>query len=209
MSLVKRVSSSAIVVLFLAAGSASADLSPVLVPLGSPEASCGVGSPSANPHATVAPHQSTTATSRADSFREALDLGVLAFHGYSTIDPVAPVFTHPLIETTDEVRSLPPLPGSATLFLSAMLSVGAWHVFKSASEWHFADLPDWYHANAPAKIGHTFVYDLCTADLPLCCFETPPAERPVFCNTWREHRSRLDSQSFLTCIQLRGPPFPA
>jgi hypothetical protein len=40
-----------------------------------------------------------------------------------------------------------------------MVSVGGWHLVRSARHVRIASLPDWYHTGAPLKIGRTVVYD--------------------------------------------------
>lgn len=57
-------------------------------------------------------------------------------------------------------HTIPPLPSSAGLYLSAMLSVGAWQLVRSTRSWQFGDLPDWYHAGGPLQIGHSVPVDL-------------------------------------------------
>lgn len=65
------------------------------------------------------------------------------------------------------VRDLPPLPSSATLFLSAMLTAGAWHVTRNARHLHLGPLPDWYHSGGAVQVGHvvpadpTFSHAIC------------------------------------------------
>lgn len=59
-----------------------------------------------------------------------------------------------------ELRELPPPPESAALFLSALLSVGAWHLARSARHLDLSHLPDWYHTAGPAQIGHAVVFDM-------------------------------------------------
>lgn len=67
-----------------------------------------------------------------------------------------------------EVRELPPAPDSHTLVLSAFVSMGAWRLLRTARHWQIAALPDWYHAEGPAQIGHAVAYDFQLFALPLC-----------------------------------------
>lgn len=105
------------------------------------------------------------------------------------------------------VRDLPAVPGSAQLFLSAMLSVGAWHMVRSAKHFHLADIPEWYHPGGPAQVGHVVPFDLDFSALPVCFFEQPVAERPALARHLREFISRMLSQQyFLTNADPRAPP---
>jgi len=117
----------------------------------------------------------------------------------------------PIAEDDDEpaVRELPGLPSSTSLFLSAMLSVGAWHMVRRAGHLHVASLPEWYHPDAPHQIGHSVAFDPLAGFvfLPVCLFETPlDLEPPRIPETPREIPSRLWSQHFLTVESPRGPP---
>ena len=76
--------------------------------------------------------------------------------------PVAPT---PATSDEQVIRELPGLPGSASLFLSAVLSVGAMQLVRKAGNVHLAHLPEWYHPDAPHQIGHSVVFD------PLVGFE--------------------------------------
>ncbi len=104
------------------------------------------------------------------------------------------------------VRDLPAVPGSAQLFLSAMLSVGAWHLVRSAKHLHLADLPEWYHPGGPAQVGHVVPFDLDFSALPVCCFEQPVGQRPFLYRVQREEVPRCDTRSFLAVTAPRGPP---
>ncbi len=90
-----------------------------------------------------------------------------------------------------DVQTVPPLPGSLSLFLSALLSLGAWQAVRTAADGPWAALPEWYHSGAPIQIGHTVVYDLAqptllVADLPaervalerLLCISRAPLDQP-------------------------------
>ncbi len=108
-----------------------------------------------------------------------------------------------------QVRELPPSPSSARLFLSAMLSIGAWHVVRTAGSVHFGALPEWYHAGGPAQVGHAVPFDLDFSVSPLCCFVQPAGERPYLYRVRRELRPRCDAQELVLIIAApRGPPNP-
>ncbi len=116
----------------------------------------------------------------------------------------------PVAETDGAaVRQLPALPSSASLFLSAVLSVGAWHTMRKASHLHLANLPEWYHAGAPDQVGHAVVFDptLSFELLPVCLFDVPLGIEPArFPHTPRELPSRYESQHTLTIESPRAPP---
>jgi hypothetical protein len=107
------------------------------------------------------------------------------------------------------VRMLPELPGSANLFMSALLSAGAWHMVRRAGQLHLAHLPAWYHPDAPQQIGHSVAFEpsLGFELLAVCAFEAPLPARPVpSAATLRELPSRHESQHFLPVQAPRGPP---
>lgn len=104
------------------------------------------------------------------------------------------------------VRDLPAAPGSAQLFLSAMLSVGAWHLVRSAKHFHLADIPDWYHPGGPSQIGHVVPFDLDFSALPVCFFEQPIDVRPFPYRWAPQQRPPGGGQSCLITAAPRGPP---
>ena len=115
-----------------------------------------------------------------------------------------------LAGASSAVLDLPPLPSSASLFLSAVLSLGAFHLARSARQVHLGALPQWYHDQCPAQIGHAVAFNMEFAPLAVCAFTGPDGERPAFTyRIPREHRSRFDSQSFLLIESPRGPPLVA
>ena len=112
-------------------------------------------------------------------------------------------------EVAPTIRNLPASPSSAKLLLSALLSVGAWHLVRSPRNLHFADVPAWYHPGGPSQIGHATPFDLDFSSLPLCCFEQPTGERPFLYRVQREDVPRRDAQCTLTTTAPRGPPTPS
>ena len=78
------------------------------------------------------------------------------------------------------VIEMPPAPDSAVLCLSALAGLGVWHLGRSARKLNFGVLPEWYHTNGPAQVGHTTPLDLefSYAALPLCRFESPDTDEP-------------------------------
>ena len=105
--------------------------------------------------------------------------------------------------------TVPPLPGSASLFLGAMLSVGAWQVVRSTRNANLSFLPEWYHSGGPAQIGHAVPFDLDLNAITLCFFESVDGglgQQSAFDYVRRELRSRLNAQCFLSIADPRGPP---
>ena len=107
-----------------------------------------------------------------------------------------------------EIREVPPSPGSASLFLSAMLSVGAWNLLRVSRHANWSHVPDWYHTDCPSQIGHAVPFDFNFSALPLCCFELPAGQRPFLYRVQREEVPRCDAECFLTTTVPRGPPVP-
>lgn len=101
---------------------------------------------------------------------------------------------------------VPPLPGSARLFLGAMLSVGAWQVVRSARDARLGMLPEWYHSGAPAQIGYTVLCELHVNALPVCRFDGPAGTLAILDHWWPETRLRFKAQRFSISGDPRGPP---
>ena len=115
----------------------------------------------------------------------------------------------PIQADNTAIREIRPLPGSLSLFFSAMLSIGGWHLVRSARHVHLGALPEWYHTDAPAQIGHAVSFDFNYAPTALCVFESAASgvdERPVWYDLWRELDLRRFSQTFLLFADPRGPP---
>ena len=104
-----------------------------------------------------------------------------------------------------ELRQLPRTPGSAALLLSALVSVGAWQLVRSAKNLSLDHLPAWYHSGAPEQIGHAVAFDFYLAALPCCTFEQPAQATPTpdLPADWRVPYLPTD---FLTNASRRGPP---
>ncbi len=110
-----------------------------------------------------------------------------------------------------DVRELPPLPGSAALFISAVLSMGGWHLVRSARHLHWGALPDWYHTGGPLQIGHAVPLDLDFHAVPPCWFESADqgggGDRALLYRVPRGDGPRCYAQGlFLTIAAPRGPP---
>ncbi|HEY3242745.1 MAG TPA: hypothetical protein VGM03_05270 [Phycisphaerae bacterium] len=108
-------------------------------------------------------------------------------------------------QPTTYTLNLPGTPGSATLFLSAVLSVGALRVLRSAKDLHIGALPEWYHTGGPQQIGHTVAFDLDFGAFLPCSFEQPVSARPSFRRTY-DSPLRCIAQCVRTITAPRGPP---
>ncbi len=127
-----------------------------------------------------------------------------AFQGDSGVIPVAATDEVPRWDP-DDVRQLPAAPGSASLFLSAVLSIGAWNLVRSAKHLHF-NIPEWYHTGAPDKIGSTVAFDLVFNELLPCTFEDVIPERPLLRQPRRDYQWRLKPRICVVDADPRGPP---
>ncbi len=108
--------------------------------------------------------------------------------------------------SSEMVRQLPSGPGSAGLFISAALTLGAWQVVRSVRQAHLGHLPDWYQSNTPDQIGHAVVFDLQYAPIAPCPLSQPSGEPGNIDDQWHDIRSRGLPQ-FLPIIESpRGPP---
>ena len=150
----------------------------------------------------LGPAQRPSAQSAPDS-SQTVDITV-ALH--ATIPPLSlAIDTSPSAEKPERILQLPAAPGSAQLFLSALMSVGLWQAGRSVKHMHLGHLPDWYHTGA-VQVGHVTPFDFQSCDLPVCAFDEPAA-RPVFADRIsRERCSQLVSQTFLLIESPRGPP---
>ncbi len=113
--------------------------------------------------------------------------------------------------TNDHIWQVPALPGSSSLFLSAVLSAGALHLARKARNVHMGHLPAWYHDACPEQIAHAVVFDFDLADMPVCftaemAAAGVPDNTPAFHEYLREPCSRCEQQFFLPVTAPRGPP---
>ena len=121
--------------------------------------------------------------------------------------PPAPL-THAPATTGPVVRELPSLRGSLGLYLSAMLSLGGWHLVRSCRHLHLSNVPDWYHTGGPVQVGHATPFDLDFNSLSLCLFDRPvtlDGRRLVGLRAWRDVPAS-PQLVFLKVAFPRGPP---
>ena len=123
--------------------------------------------------------------------------------GLATLAP------RPVVAPPDALATLPDEPASVQLLLCGLGSLGAWHIGRSAKNFHLFHVPEWYHAEGPAQIGHAVAAnpDLSGALTP-CTFDAPNQEDPVLLLFYRRLAppSIFQSQCILTSEAPRGPP---
>jgi hypothetical protein len=111
-----------------------------------------------------------------------------------------------------QVLELPSGPDSSGLFLSALGTLGAWQLGRAAKKLHLGHLPEWYHAEGPAQVGHVRVAELDfdgtiawdRGDAVLL-----PDEHAASRLLWVEPPPRLSALDYLTSAAPRGPPLLA
>ncbi len=140
---------------------------------------------------------STSRTSELQEKLAAVGVGELPSIAFDGLDIPAPEVA---------VIELPPAPSSAGLFLSAMLSVGAWQLVCSSRDLNLSALPDWYHTGGPVQIGHATPFDLNFNALALCTFTQPETERTLAYVPRRDDRTRPIDQLHSCSADPRGPP---
>ena len=146
---------------------------------------------------------------RTGGMRESWDhsrgqLGSLAGRRPSGIAiPVGPVGTE-----AGEIREMPHVPGSAQLFLSALLSMGAWQVVRSVKNVRLGQVPEWFHPGGPDQIGHAVAYDFDLHTLPLCCYERQVTEPPIPYHICGASRMPIAPGAIPLDVAPRGPPQP-
>lgn len=52
-------------------------------------------------------------------------------------------------------KELPAPPDSAAMVLGAFGGLGVWQLGRSARKLHFGQVPEWFHAEGPERIGHS------------------------------------------------------
>jgi hypothetical protein len=132
-----------------------------------------------------------------------LDFGMVRFLPRASADIEQPDQVPHAIELTDG-------PGSASLCLYALMSLGLFSAPHWIKKLHIGHIPEWYHNGGPFQIGHSFAVSpesLCS--VPVYCFVQPndTAERLIpqyrlrtIVSSWRKSQFTPD------LIASRGPP---
>lgn len=71
--------------------------------------------------------------------------------------------------------SAPRAPAGLQVLVSALMTLGAWQLTKSAKNIHFS-APDWYHTGGPSQVGNATPYDFDQYEIPLCWLDEPQLE---------------------------------
>lgn len=157
-------------------------------------ASCGISAAS-----TVSVASSQVRSSPTDP------LGVL--DGTLGVNSGSALFGHADGADAVEVRTLPVLPSSANLLLSAALTMGAWQVVRSTRYLHLSVLPEWYHTGGPGQIGHAVAIDMQFAPATLCVFSTVVRDTSQVRYRLRDELvSPVLAKPYLIAADPRGPP---
>jgi len=106
----------------------------------------------------------------------------------------------------DPIETLPPLPGSARLFFSALLGVGAWQLLRNAGQIHLNDIPSWYHSGGPVQVAHSVPYDFDQSPVPCWLPPLPAREQNTREYGWQDRNRSCRSQWLPLAIVPRGPP---
>jgi hypothetical protein len=108
-----------------------------------------------------------------------------------------------------EVKQIPAIPGSATLFLYMASGLGVYQLGRSVKSLNFGGLPDWYQTAGPRQIGHAHAvalsFNLLVIPTILVSFDEPLPE-PSLTRCVREESPRFCPQYFLSEKDVRGPP---
>lgn len=107
------------------------------------------------------------------------------------------------------VIQLPPPPDSARIALSGLLTIGVWSVLRSARGMHLGTIADWYHASAPAQVGHAVAFEPGGQVLLACWTHGPHHDlrpQPTLRVNARAPVARCVSQFSTLATAARGPP---
>lgn len=106
------------------------------------------------------------------------------------------------------VKELPPAPDSATLFLYAMATLGAWQPIRFARKSGFAQMTWQFHTSDSYQIGRTDAVHLNLIDIsPPCWFDHLSSQPPVLSGYIQPYAcSGWNVLFFITTILPRAPP---
>ena len=133
------------------------------------------------------------------------DLSILVGHDIAEADLPVSADIAPDV-STGLITSPPTAPGSASIFLLGLGTLGAVQLGRSIRTVHLDHVPSWFHVGAPSQIGHTVIYDVNNNDLPLCVMDAVAGGRRPSFVVARESESRGQSQWISPTAAPRGPP---
>lgn len=107
------------------------------------------------------------------------------------------------------IQPLPAPPSSASLFLYAVGTIGAWQISRSARKLNLAEVPAWLHTGGPDQVGRAVRFD--PLDLRLqpaagLSLSLPQDDPPQHWTRSALPELRCSREGFLTISTARGPP---
>lgn len=100
----------------------------------------------------------------------------------------------------------PASPGSGTLALLGLGSLGFWQFGRAAQKLHWGVAPDWYHAGGPSQIGHITPFELDAVPVAVADFEQHLHE-PLLVRLMRRSQCEHHLARFTPHAAVpRGPP---
>lgn len=97
--------------------------------------------------------------------------------------------------------------GSGQLLLSAFLAAGCFQITRHRHDFKLMSLPQWYHSDGPAQVGHAVAFDLQYAPLVVCIFNEPASKLLLSGDHIQSGlHSRYGPQYYAVVAALRGPP---
>ena len=106
-----------------------------------------------------------------------------------------------------DARVLPPEPNSASLFLSALGTLGAWQMSRLPRKPQWGHLPEWYHPGGPNQIGHVLAVGPDCGTLAVCGLAHPEDPSLWSVPNCESLLLLVFQQRCLTSAAPRGPPY--
>lgn len=104
------------------------------------------------------------------------------------------------------VAEIPPLPGSAELFLSAIMGMGAWHLTRQSLDLRLGAWSSWYQTGEPSQVRHMVAFDVRFEAAPLSPMQSAVRLQRRWYVRTRLDRPRLSSEWADSVIGSRAPP---
>ena len=107
---------------------------------------------------------------------------------------------------SDRAPAVPALPGSGSLALLGLSSLGFWQFGRAAQKLHWGVAPDWYHTGAPTQVGHVTLFELDAGPLVACDFDQL-LHQPLLVRLIRQSQREHHLAQFIPHAAVpRGPP---
>jgi hypothetical protein len=118
-----------------------------------------------------------------------------------------PASRDPIVERDPaSIEELPPAPSSASLFLCALGTFGAWHLSRSAMRLNLSSAPEWFHTGGPGQVGHAVSIDWEYSAVAVSPVDAPVGDRVFFTSFGPDPEVRVESQWSEAVTAPRGPP---